>query len=251
MRAAIAIIAGVSVLLIGFAVTAPATLIDGRLENASGGRLRLADATGTLWNGAGTLHVRASGGRVNIAWHVAALPLLWGELRGALVSSDDVSPKASFSLSRGALDLRDVAVSVPAETLLRAFGAPALVGAGGSVSLRSPAVGKSGDAIAGQVALRWDDAMLSVPGTGLRIALGEVRYDGASQDGRLSGALANSGGEVEITGTAGVAADGAARVSATVRPRAGIDGQRAAVIAAALGLIGRPSGDGAFTFVLS
>jgi general secretion pathway protein N len=251
VRAAIAIIAGVSLLLLGLAVTAPATLIDGRLEAATAGRVRLADATGTLWNGAGTLRVQPSGGRVGIAWRVAAMPLLWGEVRGALVSSDDASPKASFALSRNSLDLRDVVVSVPAEALLRAFGAPALVSAGGSVSLRSPSLVKSDDAIVGQVALRWDDALLSVPGTGLRIALGEVHYDGASQDGRLTGALANSGGEVEITGTAGIAANGAARVNATVRPRAGIDAQRAAAIAAALGLLGRPSGDGAFTFVLS
>ncbi|MEO8739503.1 MAG: type II secretion system protein N [Casimicrobiaceae bacterium] len=251
MRAAIAIVAGFGLLLLGLVVTAPATLIDGRLEAVTAGRVRLANATGTLWNGAGTVHVQPSGGRIDVGWHVEAMPLLWGELRGALLSSDDASPRATFAVSRGALDLRDIAASVPAETLLRAFGAPALVSAGGNVSLRSPALGKSGDLITGQVALRWDDAMLAVPGTGLRIALGEVHYDGRSQEGRLSGTLANTGGEVEITGTAGIAADGAARVNGTVRPRRGIDEPRAAAIAAALGLIGRPSGDGAFVFALS
>jgi len=39
-------------------VLAPATLIDARLERASDGRLRLAEASGTLWSGAGQIEMR-------------------------------------------------------------------------------------------------------------------------------------------------------------------------------------------------
>jgi hypothetical protein len=88
-----------------------------------------------------------------------------------------------------------------------------------------------------------------MPGTGLRISLGEVHFDGTGQGRWLTGTLANTGGEVEIAGTAGVSADGAPRVNATLRPRSGVDGRRATAIALALGLIGRPSGDGGFMVV--
>ena len=83
-----------------------------------------------------------------------------------------------------------------------------------------------------------------------RIALGEVHFDGTGQGRWLNGVLANTGGEVEIAGTAGLSADGAPRVNATVRPRSGIDRRRATAIALALGLIGRPSGDGGFMIVV-
>ena len=250
MRTAIAIVAGVALLLLGLVITAPATIIDGRLDAATDGRVRLADTTGTIWNGAGTLRVAQASGAIDIAWRVEPLPLLWGELRGTLVSGDDVSPKAAFVVSRASVDLRDAALSFPADTLLRAAGAPALVGAGGTLALRSPAIGMSGEAITGQAALRWDDATLSMPGTALRIALGEVHFDGTGQGRWLSGALANTGGEVEIAGTAGLSADGAPRVNATLRLRGGIDGRRTTAIALALGLIGRPSGDGGFMIVV-
>ncbi len=250
MRTAIAIVAGIALLLLGLMITAPATMIDGRLDSATQGRIRLADTSGTIWNGAGTIRVTQASGAIDVAWRVEPLPLLWGELRGTLVSADDMSPKANFALSRASVDLRNVALNVPADTLLRAAGAPALVGASGTLTLRSPAIAMSGEAITGQVALRWDDATLSMPGTGLRIALGEVHFDGTGQGRWLSGVLANIGGEVEIAGTAGLSADGAPRVNATLRTRGGLDGRRTTAIALALGLIGRPSGDGGFMIVV-
>lgn len=251
MRTVIAIVAGIVLLLFALGVTAPATLLDGRIDAASGGRLHLADATGTLWNGAGALCLPSANARVDIGWRIDALPLLWGELRGSLGGGDDVSPKASFAIAHGSLTLREVAVRVPADAVLLALGAPAaMVGAGGVVGVSSAAFRKSGDSLTGGVALRWDNATVSAPGTALRVGLGDLRFDGTGQGRWLSGALANAGGEVEITGTAAVSADGALRVNAAVRPRVGIDERRAAAIATALGSVGRADGAGSYAVVL-
>ena len=57
---------GVSFAL-ALAALAPATLIDARLERASGGRLRLAEAQGSLWSGAGWIEIRNADGRAGVA----------------------------------------------------------------------------------------------------------------------------------------------------------------------------------------
>ena len=58
-------------------VTAPASLIDSGLQQASEGRLRLTDTRGTLWSGTGQLELRDRMQRTavarSIAWRV--LPL--------------------------------------------------------------------------------------------------------------------------------------------------------------------------------
>jgi hypothetical protein len=64
--------------------TAPATLADAGLQGASDGRLRLAEAQGTLWSGSGQIEIRDPGGRTgvakSVAWHVVPESLLRGHL---------------------------------------------------------------------------------------------------------------------------------------------------------------------------
>ena len=58
-------------------VLAPATLIDARLERASDGRLRLAEAQGSLWSGAGWIEIRDADGRAGVAKRLAWRVLPW------------------------------------------------------------------------------------------------------------------------------------------------------------------------------
>ena len=51
--------------------TAPATLADGGLQRASGGRLRLAEARGTLWSGSGRVDIRDAAGGAGLSEHLA------------------------------------------------------------------------------------------------------------------------------------------------------------------------------------
>jgi general secretion pathway protein N len=251
MRRAIVFVVGVALVFAALVITAPASLVDGRLDALSAGRLRLANASGTLWNGAGDVRVLPGNAGMPVSWHIDAWPLLWGELRGTLSGSDDATPATSFIVSAREATVRNVALALPASTVLRAAGAPdSLAMAGGNVGLRISELTWRGDRIDGQLALRWDQATLQAaligPRPSPRIALGDVRFDGTGQGSAIAGTLTNTGGDVEISGTASASANGAARVDALIRPRAGIDADRANAIGSALAAIGRPDGSGAF-----
>ena len=57
----LAVLAAVVLLLLAaFAAFAPATLLDARLDAATQGHLRLADASGTVWSGPRASHRRPS-----------------------------------------------------------------------------------------------------------------------------------------------------------------------------------------------
>lgn len=75
---------GLGAYALALIATAPATLADAGLQGASDGRLRLADAQGTLWSGTGQIEVRDAGGRTGVAkslaWRVAPESLLRGRL---------------------------------------------------------------------------------------------------------------------------------------------------------------------------
>jgi general secretion pathway protein N len=245
-----AFVVGASLLLLALSIMAPAALLDGRLDALSAGKLRLSNASGTLWNGAGDVRVLPGNTRMSVAWHVDAWPLLRGELRGTLSVLDAAAP-ASFTLSRSEKVLRNVTLALPAGVLLSAAGVPvALATAGGNVSLRIGELTWRDDRVDGQLALRWDQATLQATPVGLRlsprVALGDVRFDGTGQGSAIAGTLTNAGGDIEINGTASVSPTGTARVDAIVRPRTGIDADRANAIGLALGAIGQPDGSGAF-----
>jgi hypothetical protein len=78
----VALVLGVYAL--GLIATAPATLIDVGLRQASEGRLRLAEARGTLWSGRGQVEIRdanrRTGSAKEVAWRLRPASLLRGQL---------------------------------------------------------------------------------------------------------------------------------------------------------------------------
>jgi len=103
--------------LIGFA---PATLIDARLERASDGRLRLAEAQGSLWSGAGWIEIRDAHGRAGVAKRLAWRVLPGSLLRGRLMAEVELGQAAkpfplTISLSR--IEIADAGISLPAAAL--------------------------------------------------------------------------------------------------------------------------------------
>jgi general secretion pathway protein N len=250
MRPLIAVGLGAALLLLALAIEAPATLVDGRLDAASAGRLRLTGATGTVWNGSGELRLLPEPSATQLAWQVDPWPLLWGELRGTLGTEDKASPRASFAVAGGDFSLRDVRLTLPADALLRASGAPAILApAGGNIAVRADTFTRRGDNFEGRADVRWDGASLPGARPDDRIALGDVRFDAAGQGKDIAGTLSNVGGDVEIIGTAAVSASGAGPVDVVLRPRGGIDPERAKLIAGALATVGRPDGSGGFRIV--
>jgi general secretion pathway protein N len=99
---------------------APATLIDGRLEQASSGRLRLAESQGSLWSGSGWLEVREPGGGAGVAKRVAWRVLPESLLRARLIAEirlERAERPMLLGVSLSRVDITDVGVDLPATAL--------------------------------------------------------------------------------------------------------------------------------------
>ncbi len=245
MRAFLAIGLTVAALAFALAILAPATLVDSRVGAMTAGRVRVTHAAGTVWNGSGDISVPAAELRLPVVWHVERLPLLWAEIHGTL--SEQGNTPAVFDIGRDRYDVRNLTLSLPANALLRAFGAPAMIAdAGGRVDIHVGRLSKQHDALDGQVEARWLDASLPGPRPDARIALGDVRIEGAGSGAKLVGTIANAGGSVDIAGSIAVTASGDTGIDALIRPRDGLDVERSNAIAAVLSMIGRADGTGAY-----
>jgi general secretion pathway protein N len=99
---------------------APATLIDERLGRASEGRLRLAEARGSLWSGSGWIEIRDANGRAGVAKHLAWRVLPESFLRARLaaeVQLDDAAKPFPLSISLSRIEIADAGLSLPAAVL--------------------------------------------------------------------------------------------------------------------------------------
>ncbi|HKQ22866.1 MAG TPA: type II secretion system protein N [Burkholderiales bacterium] len=152
---------GLIVYTVAIIATAPATLVDSRLQQASNGRLRLAEAHGTLWSGSGQIEVRDSGGRIGVAKNLAWRFLPESLLRGHLVCEVELDQSAkrfpvTISLSRIAVANADI--SLPATVL--GMGVPKLapLGLTGDVLLHVASLTIERKDMQGNATLQWRNA---------------------------------------------------------------------------------------------
>ncbi len=143
---------------LGLIVMAPATLIDARLQRASEGRLRLAEAQGTLWSGSGQLEIRDAGRRNGIAKSIAWRVLPATLLRGHLVCEIELDRAArhfpvTLSLSRVRLVNADI--NVPAAALGLALPKLAPLGLSGEMWIHVADVSAGRGDVRGEVTLQW------------------------------------------------------------------------------------------------
>lgn len=249
MRGWLATGAGAVLLAAALAMEAPATLVDSRVAALTAGRVRVAAATGTVWHGSGQLTLLPGGTSMPISWRIQPLPLLRGELAG-LVDAGGTGRSASFNVAREEFSLQNISMTLPAAAVLRAAGVPAaLAAAGGTLALDVGSLSRRSDRLDARMALRWRDASLAGPGSGLRIALGDVRLEAAGSGAQVPATLANSGGEVDIAGDVVFSSGRTPRVDARVKPRAGIGAERSAAIEAMLAAVGRSDGAGTYRIV--
>lgn len=237
-------IAAYAVALFGFllaalACFAPATLADGRLARLTEGRLRLADAEGTLWHGRGMLTEPRGTWRIPIAWRLAPGALATGRLVIDLVTDEAAAmPRGRFDAGASTLALADFRARIPAQAL-GAF-SPQLDRAafGGALSVASPAFAWRGEGSEGTLALRWTDARIASP-VGL-VQLGTVELPLAPRGDGVAGPLSAIGGDVRIDGTF-VARGTGVTLDATLLPAPGAP----AGLVRALAAIGTPGANGA------
>ena len=152
---------GLIIYTVAVIATAPATLIDARLQHASQGRFRLAEAHGTLWSGSGQIEVRDSAGRIGVAKNLAWRFLPESLLRGRLVCEvalDQSAKRFPVTISLSRIEVANADVSLPATVL--GLGLPKLapLGLTGDVLLHVASLTIERKEMQGNATLLWRDA---------------------------------------------------------------------------------------------
>lgn len=182
--------------LITLLITAPASLLDRCLQYASQGRLLLANASGTIWNGSAALALRTQDGRPIglpfLHWEIAVPSLFAGKIRARL--QWDGQPPASateaiFSFNR--IELHHALLQLPAQVLDEA--SPVLKPARfrGQIQIQCDRLVFSGGGMEGNAVIDWRQASsalssiaplgsyrLALNGTGDRINIGLTTASG-------------------------------------------------------------------------
>ncbi len=237
---------GLVAYVLGLIASAPASLIDSRLERATGGRLRLAEARGTLWSGAGLLDIRDANGRSgvskSIAWHVQPAYLLLRQLR-CEVALDQAAKRFPVTISTERIELADANINLPAAAL--GLGVPKLapLGLTGELQLHIARFSIGRGAINGNATLQWSAAGSAYSPVS---PLGdyELRFDGDGTAVRAS--LRTLQGPVQLDGQ-GSWISGA---SPTFLGNARVPPQHLQQLAPLLRMISIDRGDGSFQLQL-
>lgn len=152
----VAVALGVYVVVL--VVTAPATLVDAGLQRGSQGRLRLAQANGTVWSGSGQMEIRDASGTAGIAkafaWHVLPESLLRGHLV-CEIELDLPAKRFPVTVSLTSVELAGADISLPATVL--GLGIPKLapLGLTGEVLIHITTLSVARNAMQGNATVRW------------------------------------------------------------------------------------------------
>jgi len=157
---------GLAAYLLGLVAMAPASLLDAALQRASDGRLRLAEARGSLWSGAGQLELRDPGGRAggrsagkagiakSFAWRLLPASLLRGHLDCEIQLGPTSKPfLVSTSLSQ--FEVADADVDLPAVALGLAVPKLAALGLTGDVALHVVHLAMGSKGMKSNATLQW------------------------------------------------------------------------------------------------
>jgi general secretion pathway protein N len=196
LRAGCAIV----VLALALVLLAPATWLDRALATRSAGQLRLLEARGGLWHGAGRLQWRSPAG-VPIAswpvqWRVRPLPSLRPVL--ALVLQLDARDVA-VELGVGTLTAAPFELALPAEALVALWPHTAALALAGRPRLQVQALAHERGGWRVQASIDWPEARSRhLPG----IVLGDYRIEVDAHGGSARARLVTRGGDLELAGEA-------------------------------------------------
>lgn len=182
-------------------VLAPATLLDAGLQRASDGKLRLAQAQGSLWSGNGVLEVRDQSGKrgvgKDLSWAWQPRALLHGQF-GLLVNLDHAAHPFPIQVSAHGVELSNVDFSLPASALGVAVPRLAPLGLRGELAIHIAKLASMNEAFAVDGLVTWKDAgsaLTAVAPLGTYV----LRVD--SNAGRLSANLRTSSGPLQLDGS--------------------------------------------------
>ena len=235
--------AAIVVLVIAVAIATvvaflPASLVDGRIASATQGKVRLADATGTVWDGRGVLTDAAGTWRMPLGWTISKADVLRGTHAVVLHPVDGAtSPAGRVEVVDNGVRVRDLRVEMPAQALVGALPMRPMPAFGGTIAIAASDLAWNDKAKTGALEAHWRGARVAA---GDNVAdLGTVDFAASPQDSRIAGKVTNSGGDVRVDGTLSVAGASIA-VDATVAPTPGAPPN----IARALASAGTPDANG-------
>jgi general secretion pathway protein N len=199
MRArAAAVLVALVLLVAAFAVLAPAALLDARIAAMTHDGLRLADASGTVWRGSGTLCDAQGRWRVPLAWRIGMLDALRGALTLELMPGARTTARGLVSASNDTLSFFRLHLELPAAALASAWREPPVPRFAGMVVADAPSFRTDGTHVDGAMDLRWDRAAVSL--AGVAVDLGTVEASARPGAGGMTVALRNRGGDLALTG---------------------------------------------------
>ena len=191
---------GLGAYALALLATAPATLADAALRNASEGGLRLVEARGTLWSGSGLVEVRDAAGQAGVArdfsWRVLPESLLRGRLV-CEVRPERASAPFPVTLSFTRVELSNADIQLPAAVL--GLGIPRLapLGLTGDVLVHVASLSVARDAMAGNATLKWRAAGSSLTTVS---PLGDYEVRLAAQGRTVSAILRTIEGPLRLDG---------------------------------------------------
>ena len=137
---------------------APATLLDSAMARSSAGRVRLADAHGTLWSGTGQLEVRDASGAKGLgsplSWRFDPQQLLRGQA-GFQVRFADAVKGFPLRFSLTGFEVADAEFSLLASVLGLALPNVALIGPSGELAIRVARLSVAGTSTTGEAVVNW------------------------------------------------------------------------------------------------
>lgn len=140
---------------------APATLVDHGLQQASSGRLRLTQASGTIWSGTGLIEIRDAGGRNTIARNAAwrVLPeSIWRARLVCEVQLEGAARPFPVSASPSKIEIRGLELNLPAGALALAEPSLMPLRLSGDVLLQTSDLSVGRDGMLGNLKLQWRGA---------------------------------------------------------------------------------------------
>jgi len=136
------------------------------LERASGGRIELAETSGTIWNGSATVVLASGGTRQDaraslpdpLSWHLSAWPLLAGTFELTLQHPSALSEPLRLRGGAGRLQIGSATLRLPA-AMLAGLGAPwNTVRPGGVLSVRTEGLELQQGRWRGSLSAEWEYA---------------------------------------------------------------------------------------------
>lgn len=235
---------GVAVYVVALVALAPATLVDAWLRDTGAGTLRLAEARGRLWSGAGWIEVRDAHGRAGIARRIAWRALPASLLRGRLVAEVELEQserpfQVAISMSR--VQVGPARIRLPAAALSLGMPRLAPLRLTGEVEIEITRLSLARDRMDVAATLQWRGA-----GTALTpvAPLGDyaVRFTADGSD--LHAVLSTLEGPLQLDGQGTWSQTGAPRFVATAR----VPADRQEQLSPLLRLIAVEHGRGIFEF---